>query len=322
MNELDILNLPSDPFELRGKLFSYGIESRIDFSIQFIKNRYSNSEHLYKCCDFFDSIYLNVFKDSTWELNKHSRFPYVEAKHQFDYSIKHILIGSYKAGFDYLRSCLELTIVSIYFSFQKNLIEDGEWFIMEPQELIKYLQDERKWVNSNSNTPFFSKMIKRIGSNDRFKDLNDEYSYFNELQSHYNILCDYIHVKGYDFGIGNMNSLRTFISGSSLPTINEESLNTYLNILTETVEHIVLLVALYNPIILIELPLEDKFGLNEPVGFVHPWQSQGINDLIKIKYKPFIDKIKREDPEVISQKEWVNSLQDLTEEEITKQYKN
>ncbi|MBK8296835.1 MAG: hypothetical protein IPK91_06065 [Saprospiraceae bacterium] len=246
---------------------------------------------------------------------KHGGFPWIESKDQFDYSIKHALIGSYKAAIDHLRSCLELSLVSVYFAFQEDTAE--HWSV---QENIKaFFEKEKRWLNSLSNTPFFSEMKKLISENHRIKKINQNHTWLNELSKTYGALSDYTHIKGFSYGIQNLSSPDIRISGSSIPKIETSSLDKYLCLLIQTVEHIVVLTSLYNPIILIELPLTEKFGINEPIGFIHPGQTEIVNELINVKYKIFFEQLKNEDEDIASIIEWVNSRPDLTDADIQKQ---
>ncbi len=318
---LKLNELPKDGFELRGKLFSFGIDDRISQSIGYIQNEFNLKDKLYLCCEFMDYVYLDTFKGDIRELNKHGGFPAIETSYQFDFSIKHAISGSYKAAFDNLRSCLELTTLSIYFSFDKDILVEEDILSMSSNEILDALQNEKKWLNSLSNTPFFSQMIKRIEKEERVASFNSSHNWIEKLKQNYYTLSDYTHIKGYKMGIQEMSSIKTNFSRSCFHNVNMYSLNLFLTLLIETVENIVLLISLYNPMVLLELPLEEKFGINEPVGFIHISQAEIVNQLIPKIYEPYFDKLKTDDEELLGLAEWVNSLPSLNEKDLEHQIK-
>ena len=88
------------------------------------------------------------------------------------------------------------------------------------------------------------------------------------------------------------------------------------------VSNICCLLSAYNPVLLVELPLDDKFGLNEPIsGFYQKIGAELIMDLIPIKYKAFFKDLRDNDTDVQSIIEWMNDLPDLTKEEFENQVK-
>jgi hypothetical protein len=165
---INFSDLPSDPFELRGKLFAIDIEDRITESLNYLKNQFHRKEVLYLCQEFMDFTYLDAFRGNTKEIDKHGGFPSIETSHQFDYAIKHALSGSYQAAFGHLRSCLELTVLTVYFSFEKHFLDGEDWLNMPGTDWRQAQQDERKWFDSLIDTPFFSKMLKVIKNDHRF----------------------------------------------------------------------------------------------------------------------------------------------------------
>src|SRR5690606_19843340 len=119
-----------------------------------IQNNFVNKDKLYECTLFMDYVYHESF---IGDLNNHGDYPQIEVNYQFDYSLKHALSGSYKAAFENLRSCLELTILAIFFKLEKDSIKVPENNLEKyTQELFAKLNSEKDWLNSSRNTPFFS----------------------------------------------------------------------------------------------------------------------------------------------------------------------
>jgi hypothetical protein len=319
MTSFKIDDFPNDPFELRGKLFTFNIDERITSSAEYIQQKFANKDKLYLCMEFMDYVYLDSFKGSFKEWDKHGGFPSIETNHQFDYAVKHAITGSYQAAFSHLRSCLELTLLSIYFSFEEHFLDGEDWLNIPEFDWKKAKQTERKWFDSLVDTPFFSKMLQVVKKDDRFGSFDLAYTWFDVLRSNYYKLSDYTHIKGYKMGSQVMNNVNSHFNNSSFHNINTDSLNMFLETLIQTIENIVILITLYNPIVLIELPLEEKFGINEPIGFIHPGQSNVISQLIPTQYNSFFENLKANDIEILGLIDWVNSFPDLTSEQIKKQ---
>jgi hypothetical protein len=75
-----------------------------------------------------------------------------------------------------------------------------------------------------------------------------------------------------------------------------------------------------NPIILVGLDMDAKFGLNGPVsGFYSDGQSELLRALILDEARPFLEATAAEDPEVVGLREWHSALPDITEEELALQ---
>lgn len=305
MKSLSLDDIPDDVFEQRGKFFLEGIEERVNCSTKYIQNNFVNKDKLYECTLFMDYVYHESF---IGDLNNHGDYPQIEANYQFDYSLKHALSGSYKAAFENLRSCLELTILAIFFKLEKDSIKVPENNLEKhTQELFAKLNSEKDWLNSSRNTPFFSSMLARIKKIDRVQDFDKDVSWLAHLKNNFDRLSDIAHVKGIKNGLYRMNQINNRVNNSSYHSVNSKSLNSYLHLLIETIENIATLLALYNPIILIELPLYEKFGDNIPVGFLFPPQAKIVNSIIPESYQEFFLKIKTLDEEVLDKIHWVES---------------
>ena len=108
--------------------------------------------------------------------------------------------------------------------------------------------------------------------------------------------------------------------GTSAPRINFKTLSLFCDSYISCVEEIVVMLSLYNPIIIVALPLFEKFGTNPPMsGFFGEHQSQLINQLIPDRYKAFFENLKQTDEEIKGIVEWFTSLPDLTQEQIEEQ---
>ena len=297
----DIISL--DPLDRKGKIFIDDIESRVNQSLEFIKNQYSNFERLNLAINFIEYHHSDAIKSDFEQLERVGFFPATETEMELDHSIKHALIGSYKAAFSDLRRALELTLISLYLT-------------SEHVNKKKAVQ----WVNSQLNTPFLSEMLLKLTKNGRYKDIDEACNWSNNVKQFYWEISDFAHNKGQLKSYRKLNETNVFMSGTSAPRINLKTLSTFCDAYITCVEEIVVMLLLYNPVIMVALPMFEKFGVNPPMsGFYEEHQAEFINKLIPDRYKSFLENLKKTDEEIAGIVEWVESQPDLTQEQIERQ---
>lgn len=103
----DIFMGNDESIERKGKLFIYGIEDRLNASLDIIRNRYENYQKLKKAIDYITYLHSDTIKADVFTLQKVGYYPATETAMELDHSIKHALIGSYKSAFGDLRRALE-----------------------------------------------------------------------------------------------------------------------------------------------------------------------------------------------------------------------
>ena len=299
-DEIDIFSFSDDPFEKKGTVFTHGIESRVALSINFIKENYEQKNKLYESVTFVDYIMSEAIKADLTQLSRVGFFPSNEAEIEFDYSLKHALVGSYKAAYGALRRALEMTVISVY------LVNEN----VNQNEALE-------WLRSEKNTPFFSGMIQELTKEGRYKSINELYNWKDDIKSLYWKLSDFIHVKGMDKGYKRLNKINVFLGSTSLPNVSLITLEGFLNDFVNTVGQVVSVLTLYNPIILVGLPLFEKFGFNTPFsGYLTSGQSAKVNAIIPLKYADFFSDVAANDEEVLGIVKDINNRSDLTTEEI------
>ncbi|MBR9918020.1 hypothetical protein GYB29_10145 [bacterium] len=293
----------NEPLEKKGKLFIYGIEDRVNTSLEFIRTGYDKYEELKRAIDFIEYLLSDTIKSDIEQLSKLGYYPATETEMELDHSIKHALIGSYKSAFADLRRALELSIIAVYLSSEKT----------ERRKAVD-------WVMSNNDTPGFSKSVSQLITHGRFKDINDNCDWKSNLQNLYWLLSDFSHNKGQLKGYRELNSTNFFTAGTSAPSVKIETLKEFCDYYINTVKEIVAIQALYNPIILVGVPFDEKFGLEGPMsGFFNEGQAESVNNLIPDNYREYFDTIVDTDEEIKSVKDYFDSLPDLTEEDLKQQ---
>jgi len=303
--DIDLTNLPSDFLDKREVTFLYDINDRFRQSVDLVKEQFKDNEKLQACFDFLTFQLLgDAVKGDFNSLSRTWFFPSSEAEMELDNAINHCLIGSYKASYDHLRRGLELILTNIYLTHEKT---------------PKLKAD--KWMSSKGNTPYFSReVVANIIKYEIFNDVNDQLEWGKDIKEFYYKICDIVHVNGVKQGFQKLNGTNFFLSGTAFVNINKKTLCQFFNDYIKAMEFISLSLVLYNPVLLIDLPMTEKFGLNPPMcGFFEFWQSEIINKLIPEKYKSFCDNLKSTNLELINVKEWVESLPTLTQEEFDEQ---
>lgn len=291
------------PLEKKGKIFIDGIETRVNQSLKFIKTQYSNFERLNLAIDFIEYHHSDAIKADFEQLERVGFFPATEAEMELDHSIKHALIGSYKSAFGDLRRALELTLTSLYLTSDHT----------EKKLAVQ-------WVNSQANTPFITEMLMKLTKSGRFKDIDVSCNWSNNLKQFYWEISDFAHNKGQLKSYRQLNGTNFFMCGTSAPRVNLKTLSIFCDAYIICVEEIVVMLSLYNPIIMIALPMFEKFGINPPMsGFFEEHQAEFINKLIPDKYKLFLENLKNTDEEIKGIVEWIISQPDLTHEQIERQ---
>ena len=304
MNEFTKIILGNyEPLEEKGKIFIYGIEERVNSSIDFIRNKYKHYDEFKIAIDYIEYFHSDTIKADIDSLFKLGYYPATETEMELDHSIKHALIGSYKASFSDLRRALELCIVFVYLSSE----------IVERKKAID-------WIMSRTNTPAFSKALNKLIKQKRYKDIDKTCNWKSNLQDLYWKLSDFSHNKGKLKGYRELNNLNFFMAGTSAPSIKYETLELFCDSYIQTVKEIVTIQALYNPIILVGVPFDEKFGLEGPMsGFFNEGQAELVNKLIPSKYRTYFDQLIENDEEIKSIVEYFDSLPDLTEDDLKEQ---
>ena len=306
MNEFTkIIMGNSEPLEKKGKLFIYGIEERVNSSLDFIRNKYEKYNELKTAIDYVEYSHSDTIKADIDSLSKLGYYPATETEMELDHSIKHALIGSYKSSFSDLRRALELSIIFVYLSSEQ----------IERKKAVD-------WIMSKNDTPGFSNAISKLIKQGRFQDIEQSCNWKSNLQDLYWLLSNFSHNKGQLKGYRELNSTNFFTAGTSAPSIKNETLKLFCDFYIRTVKEIVAIQALYNPIILIGVPFDEKFGLEGPMsGYFNEGQAEFVNSLIPQKYRTYFDELIKIDEEIISVAEYFDSLPDLTEDDLKEQAK-
>ena len=285
----------TESLEEKGIAYINTVKINTEESVKHIIKKYGNDSTLNEVVRFCDYLFEDAFKADLNELQKIGFFPSTEAKYELEFSIKELLSGNYKCSIDHMRRAFELTFVGIYFSLGEMNVEKA-----------------RGWLRSKQSTPFFSNIIRSLIKKDRFKEINDSLLWSDEIKQHYWDLSDYVHVKGMEKGYLSFNVKLVSTPGNNNLSICTHALDMVLGLFIDTVQHILVSLYLYNPILLVGQPIDEKFGLDPPIGgYYNHVQAESMKKLIPIKYKAFFQDLINTDTDIKEISKWFEDKPDV-----------
>jgi hypothetical protein len=224
-------------------------------------------------------------------------FPYSESYFELENSYQLCLEGFYSYAFAALRSVLELGILQIFFS-----VEDNEH------------NEVRPWITSKERTPNFKHALKRLKEIPYFKEFDNQFNYIKNVLELYDHLSGFIHTRGFQYSSSSKNR-------SNFNRFNENALNEYFNHVFLVISSLITIILIKYPIGMKALPLSEKFGLNPPAGgFLEYYQIRNTKAILNEEELKFLEYISDNTPEVKEIVEEIESLPDLSEEELQKQF--
>ena len=285
----------TDSLQKKGKAHIEDVKIKTKESLKYIVDKHENNSTLNEIIHFCDYLFEDAFKADLNELTKIGFFPSTEAKNELEFSIKELLCGNFKCSIDHMRRAFELTFVAIFFSLGEMNAEEA-----------------RGWLYSKKSTPFFSKIITALIKKERFKELNDSFQWDEEIKQHYWNLSDYVHVKGMEKGFGSFNVRLYSNTENKNLSISTHALDMVLELFIENVQHILVALYLYNPILLVGQPINEKFGLDPIIGgYYNHMQAESMKKLIPEKYKGFFLNLIKSDEEVKEITRWFKDKPDV-----------
>lgn len=225
-------------------------------------------------------------------------FPIAEAEYELECSIVLCKLGFYKHAISSLRNVLELGLLSVY------------WDIDDQSHI-----DIQNWLRSMESTPFRRRVFTRLKKNTKIKAFDDKQHLFDKTTILYEELSNFSHTKGFGYSSRQLNKHR-----SNVNSFNETSLKKWLELTQRAVEIISIFHVLKYPVALQYTPIEQKFGLNGPMGgFIEPHQVERIKEIISKDMLADLQEISDNDPNVITVMKWINEQPDITEAEFRAQ---
>lgn len=238
----------------------------------------------------------DLIPESSGKLFSGHIFPYNESEVELETSVHHVVNCFYKSAMISLRNCLELGLVYIY--YDRN--NDSERII-------------RTWLSSKESTPFKRTIIAGLTKVDLISALNFSVPILQKVDALYGRLSNYVHTAGYRFSAN-------FLNRSNVNRFNKASLREYVDTLASCIALLSVLFLCKYPVGLHYTPVDDKFGLNGPVGtFLNPYQVAQVKEVIDSEILSILEPLCLKDAGAISLAAWVNERPDITQEELNAQ---
>lgn len=297
--KFDLKKLPRDPLELRLAILREQYEIIANSTIKYIDEEFANKKELYDCIEFMDEDIIITSRSEIEVFAKVLNFPIVEALYELNEFLSRVFQGAYKAANDNLRRALELVIIGSYLTLPDTKYEKA-----------------RAWLNSEELTPYMSIALKSLLKNQRIASLNNDSNWIDNLHKVFGTLSDSIHTKGRKYSLDSLQPSTLTYNSIRIPKFTKNVLQTLLNNYIQIFRNICTCVTIMNPILLVGLPLELKYGIDRPIsGFFDDVQADKLWNLLVPETKPFFRKLIETDNEITSIVQYINNLPDLTEEE-------
>ena len=252
-------------------------------------------KRLDELCSAYKAI-MSLIPEDVNKLFSGHIFPYLESYNELENSINFLWCGLYKQALISLRSCFELGLVYIYF----DRSNDSEVKIQE-------------WMHSLEDTPFRKKIISGLSSISNIDLFFYNTEYKIRIDYLYSELSNYVHTCGYKYSISKLNR-------SNITVYNPDSFDLVEKYIEEIITILIMLFLLKYPIGMHFTPIDDKFGLNAPIGtFLQPDQAGLIKRVIPDRELRILEEICLNDPSALELAKWVNSQPDLSAEEWERQ---
>ncbi len=240
---------------------------------------------------------LSLLPQTTEKVWSGHVFPLVEAEYEVESSAELCKLGFYKHAIGALRNVLELGLLSVY------------WDIDDQSHI-----DIKKWLASHEPTPFLRAVFAKLRENDNIKRYDGRYKIFDETAALYGKLCDYAHTRGAQFSSRKL-------SQANFNTFHEPSVNLWAQLFFAVTKLVVAFHLLKYPVGLQYTPMEQKFGINGPLGgFLEPHEAERLKSLFERAVLDTLQEISDSDPTAKSLAEWVNAHPDVTEDELNEQF--
>jgi hypothetical protein len=223
-------------------------------------------------------------------------FPYLLAYEEIENAHVLALCGFYRHALIALRTTLEFGVIGAFFA-----VDDLEHINVQP------------WLRGDERTPTFELAVRGLNKLGRWAEFDRRFALTAQLRQLYGELGAYAHIRGYRY---SHRALR-------LPNYNafsSQGLELFASRLKETVQNVLTVMLIKYPLGLCPLPLDEKFGLDGPVGgFVQAHQVNLFKSVLPDDRAAYLEKMSEEDPDVKSVWEQINAMPDMTADEFEQQ---
>lgn len=263
---------------------------------QFINNNEELKSDLEKHFWAYQSL-TDLIPQTNESLFSGNLFPLQESWQDLQISFTLCAQGLYKQSMNSLRSTFELSLISLYM----NIDDKGHI-------------DVKDWLKSRLDTPRITHLWKKISKHNNFKQIQESYN-LKEKLINLNNLHNFVHTKGYKYS--NYMGKRF---KSNFQTFEEEAFMDWFNYMKEVVKLSVVCHLVKYPLGIMEYDFGEKFGIDIPMmGVLQQHQVHILKDIIEEDIILEIEKIGLTDSHVKEIMTYVNTLPNMTEEDVEQQ---
>lgn len=221
-------------------------------------------------------------------------FPTSECVSQAEISFQLAMRGFYREAFVSARSFLDLGLLSVFWDK-----DDRSHLAIQ------------EWLRSREDTPFFkNQLLRAIMSIPAFAQFQQRIDLHGWAKDQYDFLSDYVHIKGIAYSNRGMWQ-------ANFPRFSQGSLEKWSSAFAEVARLVLVAHTLRYPLALQFTPIDEKFGLNSPVGsFLRPEQIAQIRSFLPNHMIDILQEISDSDAAAVSIAQQIVALPDITEEQF------
>lgn len=224
-------------------------------------------------------------------------FPHTESYYEIEASYEFALQGFYRYSLIALRLVLELGLLGVYFSVDDN-------------DLIEI----RPWITSKEQTPRRKEIFKKLLKLPNFQIFDKKFQLQNRVLDTFDKLDGYTHTRGYKFSSSKL------LNHANFNRFESQSLQRYCDLMFSVTKDLIVVLLLKHPLGMQRLPLDEKFGMDGPVGgFLQDHEVEFITSIIQPNERDLLQELSDNDVNVQKTVEFINNLPDLTDEQWKKQ---
>ena len=251
-------------------------------------------------CDFMAFDLKDAFSASIDALSCCGFFPYAELTYEFDAFQTLLLQGAFKSSRDSLRRMLDVCVTSVVYLTH-----------------VKSREEARRWIASDAETPQFSRSIKCLKTHQDVALLDEKFGFTEGLKTLYWHLSDYSHSRGIEFSTGIRIGSQMSYNGVVIRGFNESECRRAMEDFVSVVDQLAILLGLQNVGLLAPVDKDAKWGLNPPIsGFFYECQTQRLLNVMPNEYSEHFKTLMSSDPAIVSLRQYLESLPDMTEDEM------
>jgi len=268
-------------------------------TIEFLDSNKEIAEQLFELSWAFHSIGIAIphTTESWWSGHY---FPFLESFEEFEISFLLCAQGFYKQSMTSLRSVLETGLLSVYY----NINDEGH------KTVQGWLQSED---GKQNDTPYFNTIWKILIAHPNILKFQTAYDIKADILN-LEYLHNYVHSKGAKYS----NQIGLFKSNTQ--TFERTGFNNWLETAQKVVKVILTLHLLKFPLGIIEYDFSRKFGIDIPTfGGLNSFHIARIKSILGEKLSESLLNIALEDKSVIDFIKQIESMPDITQDEIDKQ---